>query len=375
MYIIILSLHLILILVLVGSISFLRIKQRRGKEDSDYMVLSTQLLYFLSISLLFFVISGCSLFTFEGLDKLQKVYILLIAQGHILITSICYVVAPKSNLWRDDKRVFKGLLLCNLIFTSIVCALYWVGVDLMRLKSLLYILVVLSTSVIMAFDITRGRSKSDWLYIVSQPRVLLSILYFILSHIVFAVEYMIVDIGPLSLAVVVSTVVLLMVSIVVLVNVKKPDPHVGGYGTNYKTSIDNYHLLKDEMEDCEQKAVAGRLISLFNNDKPFLNPSLTICEVASMLYTNRSYLSRLLNNHIGLNFNEFVNSYRIDYAMNLFFEDATIDLKEMCRRSGFRNQSSFNSAFKQYTGITPGDWCRRLKKGGGNGAAKLYKKG
>lgn len=122
------------------------------------------------------------------------------------------------------------------------------------------------------------------------------------------------------------------------------------------------NILYEEEPDGGAYTIKGRLYSLFENEKPYLSSDLTISDLAEMLYTNKSNLSKILNNSLNVNFNEFVNSYRVKEAIRVFKEDHNTTLQDLCKKSGFRNISSFNNAFKLYTGSTPGEWCRKIKK-------------
>ena len=138
--------------------------------------------------------------------------------------------------------------------------------------------------------------------------------------------------------------------------------YVQGYG--YKNTLKEEHVVQEELIAPEQRELIDKLKHIFDMKKPYLNPTISIGEVALMLCTNRSYLSKLINTYLGVNFNEFVNKYRVEHAKKIFKKDPSMDMKILYQQSGFRNQSSFNSAFKQFSGMTPGDWCRRVKKGG-----------
>lgn len=132
----------------------------------------------------------------------------------------------------------------------------------------------------------------------------------------------------------------------------------GGYST-YRQDI---RLLAEESLGYGSVEIKSRLFKLFEEEKPYLSPSFTIRDLATMLCTNQSYLSRFLNHGIKMNFNEFVNNFRVNEAIALFEENNNLPLSELCARSGFRNVSSFNNAFKRYTGSTPGEWCRKVKR-------------
>lgn len=132
----------------------------------------------------------------------------------------------------------------------------------------------------------------------------------------------------------------------------------GGYST-YRQDI---RLLAEESMGYGSVEIKSRLFKLFEEEKPYLSPNFTIRDLATMLCTNQSYLSRFLNHGIKMNFNEFVNNYRVNEAIALFEENNRLPLSELCVRSGFRNVSSFNNAFKRYTGSTPGEWCRKVRR-------------
>lgn len=131
---------------------------------------------------------------------------------------------------------------------------------------------------------------------------------------------------------------------------------------NYRQEV---RLLTDDSAEYGSTEIKERLFLLFETEKPYLSPNLTISDLAKMLCTNQSYLSKFLNNNVRMNFNEFVNKYRVDEAISLYEKDNSLNLADLCRMSGFRNVSSFNNAFRLYTGCTPGDWCRRKKYVGG----------
>ena len=134
---------------------------------------------------------------------------------------------------------------------------------------------------------------------------------------------------------------------------------------------ENVNPYKINAELCEDKSdyesttgIQNRLCSLFESEKLYLSPNLQIGDVAERLYTNKSYLSKVLNIYMEKNFREFVNHYRIKEAMRLFSNNNSLSLNDLCRMCGFRNIASFTNAFKIFSGKTPGDWCRTIKHGG-----------
>lgn len=117
------------------------------------------------------------------------------------------------------------------------------------------------------------------------------------------------------------------------------------------------------LNDYEQEAVSlkNRLLLYFEQEKPYLSKNISIEEVAMKLYTNKTYLSRTINEELNKNFRELVNYFRVKEAMRIFLDNTEISISELMDKSGFNNNASFTSAFKINTGYTPGEWCKDMK--------------
>ncbi len=92
-----------------------------------------------------------------------------------------------------------------------------------------------------------------------------------------------------------------------------------------------------------------------NKQEPYLESALTLHDLASQLNIPLRELSILINQNIGENFFDFVNKYRIKKATEVL-KNSTNNLatiKEIMYDSGFNSKSSFNTAFKKHTGLTP----------------------
>lgn len=89
--------------------------------------------------------------------------------------------------------------------------------------------------------------------------------------------------------------------------------------------------------------------------EPFLDPSLTIQELANQINIPVRDLSVLINHHIDQHFFDFVNEYRIQKAMKILKDQSKNQLTvlEILYEVGFNSKSSFNTSFKKYTNLTP----------------------
>jgi AraC-like DNA-binding protein len=99
--------------------------------------------------------------------------------------------------------------------------------------------------------------------------------------------------------------------------------------------------------------------------KPYLEPELTLDQLASQMNMKPKLLSQLINESLGQNFFDFVNRYRIEEAKRLLTnpQDKKITVLEVLYEVGFNSKSSFNTLFKKYTGLTPSEFKRTHVEG------------
>lgn len=114
----------------------------------------------------------------------------------------------------------------------------------------------------------------------------------------------------------------------------------------------------DEM--AKFSALYDRVLKLMEEKQPYLDPTLKLSDLATMLFTNKVYLSRAINAASGVNVKQFVNNYRVQYAKELMKKDPRLQVQEVAALSGFQTTASLNMAFKLFQGMTPGQYGRRI---------------
>lgn len=105
-----------------------------------------------------------------------------------------------------------------------------------------------------------------------------------------------------------------------------------------------------------------KLQESMENGRMFLNPKLTLSDVAGAIGTNRTYLSEYLNSTLQTNFYEYVNNFRIKEACALLTSDNRKNLSEIAELSGFNSLSTFNRAFVKKVGETPARYIKKLNR-------------
>ena len=95
-----------------------------------------------------------------------------------------------------------------------------------------------------------------------------------------------------------------------------------------------------------------QLHRIFEEEHLYLNPKLTIMDLAQAIGTNRTYISNYLNNVLGTTFFDYVNQYRLSYAEQLL-RQTKMSIEEIADRSGFNSRSTFRRAFLKRFGCAP----------------------
>ena len=96
----------------------------------------------------------------------------------------------------------------------------------------------------------------------------------------------------------------------------------------------------------------SKIISYCRNN---YDKEISLSSVAKALYLNKDSVSRIFSKTIGISFNSFINELRIVKACNLLYESnkTVVDIAFEC---GFKNQGTFNAAFKAVTKMTPREY-------------------
>lgn len=114
----------------------------------------------------------------------------------------------------------------------------------------------------------------------------------------------------------------------------------------------------------EWKEVLVRLRGHMETRRPWQEPDLTLEQLASQLQLRPKAMSQAINEGLGQNFFEFINTYRIGEAKRLLTNpaDKKITVLEVLYQVGFNSKSSFNTIFKKQTGLTPSEFKKKMEE-------------
>ena len=108
-----------------------------------------------------------------------------------------------------------------------------------------------------------------------------------------------------------------------------------------------------------------KLERLMDEDKPYLNPDLTLSELAKQLGISSNLLSQVINTCFGRNFNDFVNGYRVEAIKEKLQagEQKTKSFLGIAFDCGFNSKATFNRTFKKFTQLSPSEFSRKIASG------------
>ncbi|MDO9154276.1 MAG: AraC family transcriptional regulator, partial [Paludibacter sp.] len=100
--------------------------------------------------------------------------------------------------------------------------------------------------------------------------------------------------------------------------------------------------------------IRKKIRSFIEENKAYLQPDLNMDLLSARLKTPKYQITEVLNTEIGMNFFQFVNSYRIKAVIEMLNDPKNkFSIEAIGYECGFTSKSSFYSVFKSITGKTP----------------------
>lgn len=140
------------------------------------------------------------------------------------------------------------------------------------------------------------------------------------------------------------------------------------YGINFKIMLDQSILKPPKLngkkvEESLQNEILAELEKLFGEGKIYRRKGLTLSKVSEEMAKPTYLISKVINQHYGLKFNDFVNRHRVEEAKDRLKDlERNHKIEVIATDVGFSSTSSLYQAFKRETNLTPQAFRKNHKK-------------
>lgn len=112
--------------------------------------------------------------------------------------------------------------------------------------------------------------------------------------------------------------------------------------------------------DKEILIIKNQLEQLMSSEKPYLNPRLTLADLAERTSLHTHTLSKAINEGFKRNFFDFVNTYRVEEFQRRVLKEEYKNqtFLSIALSVGFNSKTAFNRAFKKSTQMTPRQYLK-----------------
>lgn len=116
-------------------------------------------------------------------------------------------------------------------------------------------------------------------------------------------------------------------------------------------------------EEPQPVTLIDRIDAAMEKDNLFLDANLSIVSLAEKVGTNRTYASKAIKDAKGCNFSDYVNRYRLDYAVAMMknMPKESIVVQIVALQCGCGSIQTFYRYFKLFFNETPTQWIERNK--------------
>lgn len=124
-------------------------------------------------------------------------------------------------------------------------------------------------------------------------------------------------------------------------------------------SLQNYRIATEEKTDTSDtmpadKSLFFKIESLMRDDRLYTKKNISLEDLAEILESNRTYISKTINAYSGMTFPSYINMYRIKEAVKMMeATECEYTIKQIADTVGYNSVTVFHRAFQKETGCTP----------------------
>lgn len=113
------------------------------------------------------------------------------------------------------------------------------------------------------------------------------------------------------------------------------------------------------LDDTTRQRILKKLQEVMESRQLYKQSSLSLRQLSEELRESSHYLSQVINQDLHTSFYEWVNHYRIEAAKQMLLKHPDHTILTIAEEVGFNSKSTFNTAFRQHTQMTPSEYRRQ----------------
>lgn len=134
----------------------------------------------------------------------------------------------------------------------------------------------------------------------------------------------------------------------------KEEPEITAETDDAQDSKVKYH--RSVINEEEKKRLRESIQDIMDNTQEYCSVNFNLEKMAALVNSKSKYVSQVINESYGKNFNVFINEYRIKEARRRLSDlesYGNFTIASIATSVGFRSNANFNLIFKKVTGMTP----------------------
>ncbi|MEK6479188.1 helix-turn-helix domain-containing protein [Catalinimonas sp. 4WD22] len=119
-------------------------------------------------------------------------------------------------------------------------------------------------------------------------------------------------------------------------------------------------------DETQLESYVEKVKQFVHESKCFLKISYSLEDLAKDTEIDRRQLSMIINQGIGMKYNEMINRFRLEYLMQHYREvnHKNLTIEGIASEVGFNSRTTFFHSVKKFTGLTPTEFVKRLENNG-----------
>jgi AraC-like DNA-binding protein len=130
------------------------------------------------------------------------------------------------------------------------------------------------------------------------------------------------------------------------------------------TSMNNYTARYQSSSLTAEEAFNYKemILQFISENETYKDHNITLGKFSKSVSLKNHIVSQIINEQLCCNFNDFINSYRIEEAKKMLSNESSMNLTiaSIAYDCGFNTLSAFNTAFKKFTGLTPSQYRKNI---------------